>query len=471
MITTRTLWLVLIAILALRLASLGLYPLMDTSEARYAEMARKMLVLGNWVTPLFELDVPFWGKPPLSFWTQALGMKLLGINEFAIRFPAWLLHVASCLIIIRFAREQADEKTAVLAAIIFSSSTLGLLSAGVVLTDPALSFSVLLASYGFWCGMTRGDRRWALAGFAGLGLGLLAKGPLVLVLVGAPAVIWTLYYRQWRAFLHLPWLLGLALMLVIAVPWYVIAEQRTPGFLDYFLIGEHWKRYVVSKWAGDLYGSAHARPTGAIWMDLMLALFPWTLLLPAVYFALRRSALSGRYYGFIALWALATPVFFTFSGNILWTYLLPSLPAWSLLLAGALKAVPWQTGKTIIGLILALLLPVWLLIAAIDGRAFDRPNNQRDLARAWQQLQAERPGTLFYWGRRSYSGEFYTQGQARRVEDLATLPVDRSFYIARRVRDLKRGIQGLQPFNCVEQLRASQSVLFRCEPLKAPTDL
>jgi len=59
MITTRTLWLVLIAILALRLASLGLYPLMDTSEARYAEMARKMLVLGNWVTPLFELDVPF----------------------------------------------------------------------------------------------------------------------------------------------------------------------------------------------------------------------------------------------------------------------------------------------------------------------------------------------------------------------------------------------------------------------------
>lgn len=196
MITTRTLWLVLIAILALRLASLGLYPLMDTSEARYAEMARKMLVLGNWVTPLFELDVPFWGKPPLSFWTQALGMKLLGINEFAIRFPAWLLHVASCLIIIRFAREQADEKTAVLAAIIFSSSTLGLLSAGVVLTDPALSFSVLLASYGFWCGMTRGDRRWALAGFAGLGLGLLAKGPLVLVLVGAPAVIWTLYYRQ-----------------------------------------------------------------------------------------------------------------------------------------------------------------------------------------------------------------------------------------------------------------------------------
>ncbi len=134
---------------------------------------------------------------------------------------------------------------------------------------------------------------------------------------------------------------------------------------------------------GDLYGSAHARPTGAIWMDLMLALFS---LDAAVASGVLRPAPLGPVgsllYGFIALWALATPVFFTFSGNILWTYLLPSLPAWSLLLAGALKAVPWQTGKTIIGLILALLLPVWLLIAAIDGRAFNQPNNQRELARA-----------------------------------------------------------------------------------------
>ncbi len=87
--TTRTLWLLLIAILGLRLASLGLYPLMDTSEARYAEMARKMLVLGNWVTPLFELDVPFWGKPPLSFWSQALGMKKSAIFLRLIMPQMW----------------------------------------------------------------------------------------------------------------------------------------------------------------------------------------------------------------------------------------------------------------------------------------------------------------------------------------------------------------------------------------------
>jgi 4-amino-4-deoxy-L-arabinose transferase-like glycosyltransferase len=48
-----------------------------------------------------------------------------------------------------------------------------------------------------------------------------------------------------------PWLRGLALMLAIAAPWYLLAEARTPGFLDYSLVGEHWKRFTVPGWAGD----------------------------------------------------------------------------------------------------------------------------------------------------------------------------------------------------------------------------
>ncbi|WP_236264086.1 MULTISPECIES: ArnT family glycosyltransferase [Pseudomonas] len=466
--TQRTLWTVLLAILGMRLASMGLYPLMDTSEARYGEMARKMLVLGDWVTPLFDVGVPFWGKPPLSFWTQALSMKMLGINEFAVRFPAWLFHVGSCLLIIRFAREEADERTGLLAAIIFSSTALGLLSAGVVLTDPALSFSVTLASYGFWRGMARYDRRWALIGFAGLGLGLLSKGPLVWVLVGGVVLMWTVYQKRWRALLRLPWVVGISLMLLIAVPWYVIAELRTPGFLDYFLIGEHWKRYVISEWAGDLYGSAHARPVGAIWLDLLMAMFPWTLLLPVLYWRLSTLRQAWPYYSYVVVWALITPLFFTLSGNILWTYVLPALPAWSLLLAGALnRPVALGLPKVAVGLVLCLFMPFGLWAAAVDGRAFERANNQRGLAQAWQQLQQNEPGHLYYWGRRSYSGEFYTAGRARRLKDFALLPNDTVFYVARRERDLKDGIGPLQAFNCAERLRASASVLFRCGPLES----
>ena len=49
----------LISTMALRLLSLALYPLMDTTEARYGEMARIMFETGNWITPMFDYDVPF----------------------------------------------------------------------------------------------------------------------------------------------------------------------------------------------------------------------------------------------------------------------------------------------------------------------------------------------------------------------------------------------------------------------------
>ncbi|NBF08079.1 ArnT family glycosyltransferase [Pseudomonas sp. Fl4BN1] len=463
-LSIRTLWWLLLAILGLRLISLGLYPLMDTSEARYGEMARKMLELDDWVTPMFDYAVPFWGKPPLAFWSQALSMQLLGVNEFAVRFPAWLFHLGSCLLILRFAREEHDLRTGLYAAIIFSSTTLGFLSAGVVLTDPALGFALLLATYGFWRGTVRGDRCWALAGFFGLGLGLLAKGPLVLVLVGAQAGLWTLFNRQWQALWRLPWVPGLGLMLLVAVPWYVLAEIRSPGFLDYFLVGEHWKRYVVSDWAGDLYGSAHARPAGSIWLDLLLALFPWSLWLPLLWLQRRQYLAQPRYFSFVALWALVTPAFFTLSGNILWTYVLPALPAWSLLLATAWPTCQPTAGRFAQAAALGsgLLLPVGLLLAVIEGSLFARPNNQQALATAWTVLQASEPGPLYYWGRRSYSGEFYSAGQARQIEDFSLLPNTPRFYLARREKDLKHGLAELASLACTEQLRASQSVLFKC---------
>jgi 4-amino-4-deoxy-L-arabinose transferase-like glycosyltransferase len=84
----------ILAAAIVRLISLGLYPLMDTTEARYAEIARNMVELNDWVTPWFDDAVPFWGKPPLSFWLTAASFKTFGINEFAARLPHWLAGLA-----------------------------------------------------------------------------------------------------------------------------------------------------------------------------------------------------------------------------------------------------------------------------------------------------------------------------------------------------------------------------------------
>ena len=75
--------LLLAALLLARLVAMAVLPLMDTTEPRYAEIGRKMAELNDWVTPWFDEGVPFWGKPPLSFWLTAASFKVLGVTEFA----------------------------------------------------------------------------------------------------------------------------------------------------------------------------------------------------------------------------------------------------------------------------------------------------------------------------------------------------------------------------------------------------
>src|SRR5262249_4811356 len=84
-----------IAVVVVRVATLGAYPLMDTTEARYAEIARKMLEPGEWLRPQFDYGLPFWGKPPLSTWLSALAMAILGVNELAARLPSTAV-LAAC---------------------------------------------------------------------------------------------------------------------------------------------------------------------------------------------------------------------------------------------------------------------------------------------------------------------------------------------------------------------------------------
>ena len=62
---------VLLALLLLRLATLGVAPLFDKTEGRYGEIGRAMAASGDWITPTLHGGEPFWGKPPLHARPQA----------------------------------------------------------------------------------------------------------------------------------------------------------------------------------------------------------------------------------------------------------------------------------------------------------------------------------------------------------------------------------------------------------------
>src|SRR5690606_9711963 len=332
------LWIMLAVILTLPLISMMVVPYYDTSEPRYAEIARIMLKTGDWITPWFSPGVPFWGKPPLSFWAQAASMGVFGLTEFAGRFPSWVCLILTNVIFLTGLRSARGMRFALWTSIIYSSCALVYLSSGAVLTDPFLALGTTLSLVSFarcvqGTPTVVGERGlWPYGFFVGLAIGLLSKGPLAAVIIFVPIATWYVFMRKRAGFgASLPWRSGLVLTALLTLPWYILAEIKTPGFLDYFIVGEHFRRFLDPGWAGDLYGSAHRRMYGTIWIYWLQASFPWGVLVVATMFGALRSvrlrlALQTVYKDpFFIYWltaALFTPIFFTFSANILWTYIL-----------------------------------------------------------------------------------------------------------------------------------------------------
>lgn len=417
-----TLSLALIAsALMVRLLSLGAYPLMDTTEARYGEMARIMVETGNWLTPMFDYGVPFWGKPPLFAWLSAASMQLFGVNEWAARLPHFALGLGCLWLVHVLARGlfRDDPSAPALAVAVLASLGVFNIITGAVMTDAALLFAVTLSMGGFWLCLHGGGRRWGYAFFVGIAIGLLAKGPLAPVLVSLAIAAWVAWNGRWRDLARLPWRGGVALCAALALPWYILAERATPGFLDYFIVGEHLERYLVGGWQGDHYGTAHEQPRGMIWPMALMAALPWTpLLLWQLGRARRAAALElSHAHSYLWCWLLAPLVLFSFSGNILASYTLPAAPACALLLVGYQQRRALPPGAYALGFATPVLVLAFVLVLLLDP---GRVRAERDNLHLWRQ-QAGAAEALVYLGKRPFSAQFYSAGRATLADDHHTL--------------------------------------------------
>lgn len=422
------------AALLTRLVTLGLYPVMDTTESRYAEIARKMVELGDWITPWHDYATPFWGKPPLSIWLTAGSLRVLGENEFAARLPHLLCALLVIALIWDWSRRRSP-RDAGLAVGMLVGSALFFVAAGAVMTDMALTLGTTLAMRGFWLGLHGNDRerrreRWLL--FLGLAVGLLAKGPVAVVFVGLPIAAWAIATGAFtRTLRGLPWLRGTLLMLLLTLPWYVAAEYRTPGFLEYFIVGEHWKRFVLPGWAGDLYGSAHAYPLGSIWLFAFVACLPWSLILPLAAIARRRGAADAAEPPHRALtlyllfWGLTPCIFFSAARNILWTYVLPGLPALALLGATWLaRRLDFARAARSVTLgLLAMPIALGAFLAYLQHPGARDPGWAKALVADFLSQRANDESLLFF-GNGSHSVSFYSNGHVTNVPDAARLAID-----------------------------------------------
>ncbi|WP_269526689.1 ArnT family glycosyltransferase [Coraliomargarita parva] len=424
----RFLWLGLGLLFLIRLLMVIQVPFADSTESRYAEIARKMVETNDWITPQFDYGVPFWGKPPLHTWVAAAGMKLFGVNQFGGRIFIFLSACAMLYLLFRWVEALRGRDYALVGTVVVFSSGIFFSSMAMVMTDLVMVAGTTLAMVAFWKAIEgETQSHWAGYGFfLGLAIGLLAKGPIAVVLAGLPIGAWVLLSGRWRdAWSRLPWLSGGLLALLITVPWYVAAEIKTPGFLQYFFVGEHFYRYTKPGWTGDLYGDGHHRAFGTIWVYWVSGVLPWSLFFiwPLIHFRKLLSVLrreEGTWLLYLLCWTVAPLLFFTFASNVIRTYVLTGVPAAGFLImemwrfTGTLKTKPSPMLSMLFqfALCVALLLYGWNYYVYTYLPDLAPRGTQKWLVAKMNSLQDAQDGDLYIYGERSYSAEFYTGGHS-----------------------------------------------------------
>lgn len=410
--TNKTTYLIIgvIALVLLRCFLNSYIPLMDKTEARYGEIARIMAETGNWITPQIDYRIPFWAKPPLSTWLSAISIKIFGVNEFAVRLPALLLAIVLIIILKNFIK---SKKAYYLLAFILLTLPEFLLHAGVVSTDAALSFCVAIIFFSFWKLVTTEKvTHWNYLLFVFFGLGMLSKGPIIFILTVPPIFIWMLIFRKFKTVLKkTPWFLGILILLIITIPWYLMAENKTEGFLEYFIVGEHYKRFFDASWNGDKYGFPKNQPKGIIWVFLFAFAFPWIQFLIIKLWNQRKNILKNKWVVFLLLWLLWTPFFFSFSKSLIHTYTLPVMLPIALLVVHY-----WTFIKNKVLLVsLSLIFPIAIVITLIISFFNNNLENYSNTDKYLLEKVNNSTENLYYFGTKSYSSQFYSKGKINSI--------------------------------------------------------
>lgn len=304
---------------------LGTRGLWEPDEARYAEMAREMMVTGDYLLPHLYF-VKHLHKPPFILWWLVLSFKLFGLNEFAVRFPIALFSLSTVMLVWFLGKKLYDAPTGFLAGVVLLLSPLYVMVSRIATIDILLTLLVTAGLFFYVKARSshRHGRRYADLFFAMLGLCFFAKGFSGVVVLLA-AVFLDARLRREPLGKIFSWPRGLFIFSMIALPWYVVACMRVKGLLQYFVMDQTLARVVGEK--------HHDAPFYYFLPVLAGGFFPWVLFLPnAIVHAWRERRVSP--YGVLAASGfLAGFVFFSALSSKLSTYLLPLFPMAALLVA------------------------------------------------------------------------------------------------------------------------------------------
>ena len=309
---------------------LGAYGLWDPDESRYAEIAREMLAMRDFIVPHLNY-VAYVEKPPLLYWLTALSFRILGLSEFAARLTPALSAMLGVVATFIFADRAMGRRRAVMAAAILATAPLYAVMAQVLTTDMLLSALLTVAIFALFLHFKEGGA-WCWIAFVAVGLATLTKGPVAIAL---PALS-MLVFLWWEGALKSSMrrfhaIAGGTIILTIAAPWFIAVGVREPGFFDFYFIGEHVRRIFDSSFS-------HGEPFYFYVLPVVAGLLPWSLLVPFLTWRRMPPEPARR---FCLIVSIVVFVVFSASSGKLIPYIIPAFPPLAILLADGIVSCAW----------------------------------------------------------------------------------------------------------------------------------
>ncbi|GIV42893.1 MAG: hypothetical protein KatS3mg035_0016 [Bacteroidia bacterium] len=188
---------------------LGFNRLFDWDEINFAESAREMLVTQDFFRVQINYE-PFWEKPPLFFWLQALCMQVLGVHEFSARLPNAIIGGFTLISLYRTGTQIKDVTFGRILVLLYFGSILPHFYFKSSIIDPVFNVFIFLGLYHIIryeqiVSETRRllpweirEKKWAAlkAGFW-IGLATLTKGPVALLMLILTYSIFILLFQIW----------------------------------------------------------------------------------------------------------------------------------------------------------------------------------------------------------------------------------------------------------------------------------
>ncbi|MCH2181670.1 MAG: glycosyltransferase family 39 protein [Mariniblastus sp.] len=375
---------------AIFFTNLGSARLWDRDEPRNAGCASEMLQRGDWVVPIFNNELRQ-QKPVLLYWFMMSAFLVLGETELAARIWSAILGLGTVWMTYGIARRLVNPTVGLLAAMALSTSIMFSVAARAATPDSVLIFfstlAILLYVLGTFARQRENDpaQRLKTAGcwfpqhygyvvgmYSAMAMGVLAKGPVGLILPTAiigmflllqrlsplPAEFWNRQGKLSRLAIgcfrpFAPWhfiktcwsmrpLTAIALVLIIAGPWYVLVGLKTEGdFLEQFLLGENFGRATT----------VLENHRGGLWfypLTLLIGFFPWAIFCFPTLLTIDRQMSQGSKYRTVILftlcWVLVQISLFTIASTKLPSYVTPCYPALAILVGMTVHS--WLTGQT-----------------------------------------------------------------------------------------------------------------------------